>query len=52
MQGGPLALRTIIDEPCTLHERPQIVEGNAPIDLRQSALDYMLQLGRIEDTGS
>jgi hypothetical protein len=48
MNGRTLASPRRSLEPSPLEERPQIIEGDAPLDLHERSLDHMLELRRIE----
>ena len=46
VNGSVIGRGTCWVVPRAFHERTQIVERNAPIDLHQRPLDYVLELGR------
>ena len=48
MNGRVVAARRLILVPRSLHERSQIVQCDAPIDLRKGALDDVLEISGAE----
>ena len=52
MNGRVVAARRLILVPRSLHERSQIVQCDAPIDLRNGALDDVLEISGAESAAA
>ena len=52
MNRHVVAIQSIIHETGAFHEYAQIVQRDSPVDLGEGAIDYVLQLGRVQQAGA